>query len=106
MSDYIRFKKTIIDSTNRKVEDKLIKLMFKNWICDNPDNKKGWKTIGVSNHWHAKLKAIMDGLGIDEVIPSSGGFRKATDVKFSKNNLHLFATEQNAIARSIDFKQR
>lgn len=104
MSDYIRFKKAIINITNRKVEDKLIRLMFNNWVCENPDNKKGWKTIGVSNHWHAKLEVIMYELGIDEVIPSSGGFRKATDVKFSKNNLHLFATEQNAIARSTHCK--
>lgn len=46
----------------------------------------------------------MASIGEDEPVPSSGGFRKAEEVKFNYSNLHLFATKQNAIARSIHFK--
>ncbi len=104
MSDYMRFKKAVAESSKRKVEDKIIKLMFSNWTCEEPAKKKGWKSIGVSNHWHKRLKEIMEEFEIYEAIPSSGGFRKAEEVKFNYSNLHLFATKQNAIARSVHFK--
>ncbi len=106
MIGYKAFKKAIVDSTNRQVDDKLIRLMFNNWTCTDPQKKQGWKTIGVSNHWHDKLKKIMDSIGEVESVPSSGGFRKAEEVKFNYSNLHLFANEQNAIARSADYKSR
>lgn len=104
MIGYKEFKKAIIDSSSRKVDDKLIRLMFNNWTCTDPQKKQGWKTIGVSNHWHGKLKKIMASIGEVEPVPSSGGFRKAEEVKFNCSNLHLFATKQNAIARSAHFK--
>lgn len=104
MSDYMRFKNAVIESTNRKVEDKIIKLMFNNWVCEDTDKKKPWKSIGVTNHWHSKLKVIMEGLDIEEGIPSSGVFGKSANAKLTGKNLHLFATEQNAIARSTHYK--
>ena len=85
--------------------DKILRDLWNNWLCENDNNKNSFYAYGLGSHWRERQIQVMRKLEIPEPIQfRRGGDSRAKLIKFSEKTKHLFAIEQNLIARTLHFK--
>ena len=104
MTKYEKYLQLMNRGKKQPLTELTLRDMWENWLCEDEDEKKSFHAYGLGSHWRETQLRVMRELSIEEPLQfRRGGDVKAKLIKFTDSTKHLFATNQNAIARRSEF---